>query len=387
MRTKPLLIKKVEFFAVGDPNLHRPRWAEYCGNICTSDIICKITTLDGYEGIGGTIGYTENRFDVSALEVAKLFVPGILGKSALDREAIWAHMAYRPTAFKLPTISIIDIALWDIVGKYANLPIYQMLGGARDKIPAYASTPLFDTYEEYFAYIDDCLEQGFTAVKIHPPACFERDMPLVDAIQEKYAGRMKFMLDSDCQYNREQALKMAQKLSDYDWLWFEAPLPDRDMVGYKYIMSKTSVAINTGGWVQTSLMDINEGLKQDAWTDVRTDVTINGGFTPSVKIMHLCEAYNKRCELQSWGTPIVQAANLQLALAYHNCSFYEQPYPYENFEFDTKTVIRIDKEGFAHAPKGNGLGVEMDWDAVQRLSFASYNSELDEVLNDPRLAK
>lgn len=384
---KPLIIKRVEFFAVGDPNLHRPRWADYCGNICTTDVICKITTEDGYEGIGGTIGYTENRFDPSALEVAKLFVPGLIGKSAIDREAIWAHMAYRPTAFKLPTISVIDIALWDLVGKYARLPIYQMIGGARDKILAYASTPLYETHKEYFDYIDDCMKQGFTAVKIHPHAQYDSDVLLVDAIQKKYAGKMKFMLDSDCQYNREEALKMALKLSDYDWLWFEAPLPDRDITGYKYLMSKASVPVNTGGWVQTSLMDINEGLKQDAWTDARTDVTVIGGFTPTIKVMHLCEAYNKRCELQSWGTPLVQAANLHMALAVHNCSFYEQPYPYENFEFDTKTVFRIDKDGFVHAPQGHGLGVEMDWEAVEKLCFARYDSNTDEVLKDARLAK
>ena len=165
---KTLVVKKVEFFMTGDENAYRPRWAQYLNDIFTTNTICRITTEDGYVGIGGTITYCEERFDPSMMETGILYVPGLIGKSALDREAIWSWMAQRPTLIPLPAISMIDIALWDIVGKYAKLPIYQLLGAARDKILSYASTPLFDTDEEYMQYIDTAKKEGFTAIKVHP---------------------------------------------------------------------------------------------------------------------------------------------------------------------------------------------------------------------------
>lgn len=371
---KALTIKKVEFFMTGDPNAERPRWAQYLNDIYTTNTICRITTEDGYVGIGGTITYAEERFDPSMMETGILYVPGLVGKSALDREAIWAWMAQRPTLVPLPAMSMIDIALWDLVGKYAKLPIYQLLGASRDKILSYASTPLFDTNAEYMEYIQNCIDEGFKAIKIHPYTIYSEDVKLVDEIQKRFAGKIEFMLDPDAQYSREEAYKMCNKLEEYNWVWFEAPLPDRDLEGYQYLIQHTHVPISCGGNTLTSLMDINNGIKAGAWTDVRADVTVSGGFTPTKKIVALSEANNMRCEIQSWGATLTQAANLHMMLACSNCTYFEQAFPYEPFEIGSKTVIRTDKEGYVHAPEGHGLGVDLDWDEIERLTIKKYDS-------------
>lgn len=375
---KPLKIAKVEFFMTGDKDAYRPRWAEYLNDIFTTNTICKITTEDGYIGIGGTITYTERRFDPSMMETGILYIPGLIGKSALDREAIWSWMAQRPTLVPLPAMSMIDIALWDLVGKYANLPIYQLLGASRDKIHSYASTPLFDTDEEYMEYIEKCIEEGFTAIKIHPYTKYEKDIKLVDKIQSKYGDKLKFMLDPDAQYSREEAYKMCKKLENYNWVWFEAPLPDRDLEGYNYLIQHTNVPISCGGNTLTSLLDINNGIKAGAWTDVRMDVTVSGGFTPAKKIVALAQANNMRCEIQSWGATLTQAANLHMMLACNNCTYFEQAYPYEPFEIGSKTVIHTDKEGFVTVPKAPGLGIELDWEAIEKLTLKKYDSSKED---------
>lgn len=374
---KALTIKKIEFFMTGDENAYRPRWAEYLEDIYTTNTICRITTEDGYVGIGGTITYTEKRFDPSMMETGILYVPGIIGKSALDRGAIWDWMAKRPTLVPLPAMSMIDIALWDLVGKYANLPIYHLLGAHRDKILSYASTPLFDKDEEYMEYIEKCIEEGFKAIKIHPYTKYEKDIVLVKKIQERFAGRMKFMLDPDAQYSREEALKMCRVLEKYDWVWFEAPLPDRDLEGYRFLVENTNLAISCGGNTLTSLLDINNGIKAGAWTDIRMDVTVSGGFTPARKIVALSEANNMRCEIQSWGATLTQAANLHMMLACNNCGYFEQAYPYEPFEIGAKTVIRTDKDGYVSLTDAPGLGVELDWDKIEELTIRKYDSTED----------
>lgn len=372
---KPLTIKKVEFIATGDNDAYRPRWASYLKDIFTTNTICKITTEDGFVGIGGSITYTELSFDTSLLQTAKLYAPMLMNKSALDREKIFKDLIKRPTLIPLLAISMIDIALWDLVGKYTNLPIYQLLGAYRDKILSYASTPLFDSDDEYLEYIQTCIDEGFKAIKIHPYTIYKDDVRLVDKIQEKFQNQISFMLDPDAQYSLEEAQKMALRLERYGWVWFEAPIADRDLAGYKYLVSNTKIPISCGGNTLTWLLDINNGIKAGAWTDVRADVTVSGGFTPMKKIVALAEANNMRCEIQSWGHTLTQAANLHMMLACSNCSYFEQAYPYEPFELAAKNVIRTDKDGFVRAPKAPGLGIDMDWGEVDKITLEKFTSK------------
>lgn len=374
---KALQIKKIEFFMTGDKNAYRPRWASYLNDIFTTNTICRITTEDGYVGIGGTITYVERKFDKSMMETAKLYVPGLIGESALDREKLWDYMVKRPTLIPLPAISMIDIALWDLVGKYAKLPLYQLLGARRDKILSYASTPLFDTNEEYMDYIKECIDEGFKAIKIHSYTTYKEDAGLIDAIHKKFGKRVEFMLDVDSQYNREEAYKMAIKLQEYGWIWFEAPIPDRDLKGYRYLIENTTIPISCGGNTLTSLMDIKNGIDMGAWTDVRADATVSGGITAMRKIVALSQANNMRCEVQSWGATLTQVANLHIMLSCNNCTYFEQAYPYEPFEFGAKDVLRTDKGGYVNAPTKSGLGIELDWNEIDKYTIEKFDSEID----------
>ena len=89
-----------------------------------------------------------------------------------------------------------------------------------------------------------------------------------------------------------------------------------------------------------------------------------GGFTGGRKAMALVDAERMRCEIMSWGFTLVSAANLHLMLGFDNCTYYEQAVPYDSYEFGMKDVIRTGPDGSVEAPRGPGLGVEIDWDAM-----------------------
>lgn len=370
---KPLKIKRIEVYATGDDRQEKVRWAYYMGPIYTTNIVCRIITEDGYEGYGATIAYTEHDYDLSIAEALKPYMPGLIGRSAMDRDEIWDWMASRPNWMAFPTISVIDIALWDLVGKYSKLPLYQLLGAKRDKLLSYASTPMLDSDDEYIDYIEDCIQHGFKSIKVHSYCLFDDDVRLLTSIQNHFSSRnIDFLLDVDRQYNREEAMKMCKLLESWNWGWFEAPLSDHDLEGYKHLVANTTIPISCGGNSLITLAQIQMGIKERCWTDVRADATVVGGITPMLKIMSLAQANNMRCEVQSWGMTLTQAANLHIMLAHNNCTYFEQAYPYERFETGTKTVIRTDEDGYVHAPTGYGLGIEMDWDIVNETTLKKY---------------
>ena len=106
---------------------------------------------------------------------------------------------------------------------------------------------------------------------------------------------------------------------------------------------------------------------------MRVDATICGGITPLRKIMALAEAFGMDVEIQCWGYTLTQAANLHVMLGYGNCRYFEQPSPYPAFEYGAHDVLRTDRQGFVNAPRGPGLGIELDWPAIEKASILTYD--------------
>lgn len=369
-------IARIELYAMADREAPTIPWADNQEPLLYTNNVVRLITEDGTEGVGATISYTENDFDRCIIEAMRTIVPNLLGKNPLMTEELYAWLMNRCSWGGLPAKSPIDIAAWDIKGKKANMPIYMLLGGARDKMHSYASTPMFDTVEGYFPYIDDCIAHGFTAIKLHCYCVFKKDLALVHAVQERYGkSGIRFMLDTATFYSPEEAMKMAKLLEQYDWEWLEAPVSDYNYKAYQRLVDKTNLEISSHGNCLLTLQEVAYALSNNMWSDVRQDATVCGGITPLNKCFAIAEGHSKRLEIQSMGYTITQAANLHVALAHYNCHYFEQFYPYDSFELGCKTPIRTDKEGYVHAPQGfggAGLGVEMDWDKVKETSIQTY---------------
>ncbi len=102
-----------------------------------------------------------------------------MGRSPLEREALWYRLRKLNTPLVPQAVSLIDIALWDMAARHAGLPLYQLLGGARDKVLAYASTPLLADADAYIRYVAERLEEGFRAIKFHCWCEPSRDLPML----------------------------------------------------------------------------------------------------------------------------------------------------------------------------------------------------------------
>jgi len=374
-----LIIEKVEIFGIG-PDGEMVTWSSLLGLMYEAMVVARITTTNGLVGISGITTYTEHEFDRSVIGSARLLAPFLIGKDAMNIPEIYADLASRYVPLKMPALSLLDIALYDLKAKYEGVPIYKMLGAAKNKIKAYASSPLLDTNDDYIDYVKDMLSKGFNSIKIHPWCVFEKDYELVKVLQEEFKGQdIGWSFDVDAAYSTDNALKMGRLLDKYEWEFFEAPLGDDNFEGYKFLADKLDIDVIPGGNTITSIPLMRHALQYGCWDRSRFDVTGIGGFTAARKAMALSESYNLKAEVQSWGYTLTQAANLHIMLAWHNCDYFEQAAPYEKYEAGAKQVFRPDENGFIHPTDLNGLGVELDWDYLEKFIYSESTINKDGI--------
>jgi L-alanine-DL-glutamate epimerase-like enolase superfamily enzyme len=361
---KDLEIERVEIAVVG-PDTTRYVWASDMGEQFMTNTLVRLTARDGLEGIAAAPSYTEHTYDVSVAETLRPLLPRLIGSSPLTREALWFELQ----SLNLPTapqaLSAIDVALWDLTARRAGIPLYQLLGGARSRILSYASTPGLADPQAYVDFVAKLQAEGFRAVKFHAWCEVERDLAMVRAVHARHGDAgLAFMHDAEQRYDLAGARRAARELEALGFAWFEAPLRDTDLEGYRMLRQHASIPIlPAGNWVM-DLGLLYQGIRLETWSAVRVDVNVVGGITPARKVMALAEAAGMNVELQCWGYTLQQAANLHLMLAYRNCTYFEQPVPYPAFEFGMVDTIRTGADGFVQAPSGPGLGVRVDWPAM-----------------------
>lgn len=367
-------IDRAEVFVVG-PDVERYTWAEGMTGQYMANIILKLTTAGGLEGIAGAAMITPHTFDRAVGETLRWLLPDVIGMTPDEREAAWYRLRTLGTPEVPQARSLIDIALWDMAAKQAGMPLYRLLGGARSKILSYASTPLLKDNAAYIDYIAERQREGYKAVKFHCWCNPNLDLPMCEAAHKRFAGSgIDLMLDVEQRYDRNAALRVGRRLGEMGFGWFEAPLVDTDLDGYRELKHKTTVPIIAAGNTWLDAQMIEQAIRLDCWSAVRVDATICGGITPIRKIMGLAEASGMNVEVQCWGYTLTQAANLQVMLAFGNCTYFEQPAPYPAFEYGSLDVIRTDQEGFVYAPPGPGLGVRVDWEAVKKATVLNYEA-------------
>jgi len=359
-------IERVEVLVVG-PESRRYTWSHDLPEQYQSNTLLRVFTDSGIEGVAGVWNAAAYDYDRYTAESLRHMLPRLIGRDPLEREAIRHDL--RPRVFPTPpgALALIDIALWDIAGKAAGQPLHRLLGGARERIPAYASTSMLDDVAAYMRLIDDLLGQGFRAVKFHTWCLPEKDLELAREARRCHP-EVAFMLDAENNYDREGALRVAQALEALDFVWFEAPLPDHDLDGYRWLGERAGIPIlPSGNWIQ-DLSLFAKAIELGAWKTTRSDVTILGGITPGQQAMAIAATAGMNCELMSWGYTLASAANLHVMLGAANCSYYEQPLPFETFEYGMLDVLRPDADGYVHGPQAPGLGLRVDWEAMASAS-------------------
>ncbi len=336
-------------------------------------------TLTRIRTAGGAEGYY---FGGSA-QTAEVATRLIGGMDALQREAIWYKLLQgqrlERRALDDRNLCAVDCALWDLAGRLVGLPVHKLLGAAREKVPAYASTMCgddipggLDTPESYAAFAKDCQALGYPAFKLHTWMSphgpdLQRDIAACAAVRDAVGPEMKLMLDPHHDYTREEALYLGRALEELDYYWMEEPMNEHSTSSFVWLTEKLDLPICGPETAHGQMYTRAEWIVRGASDLSRVGVGDVGGITPSMKVVHLCEAFRIRCEVHSPG-----AANLQVlgAMAIPG-EFYERGLLHPHVDFDAqkpwlKTVIdAIDHEGNVQIPTGPGLGEEIDWDFIR----------------------
>jgi L-alanine-DL-glutamate epimerase-like enolase superfamily enzyme len=334
-----------------------------------------VVTIDTDEGIQGHafLGSASAGADQFAGQVLKRLKPLILGRNPLDIGAIWLDLWRTVRNVDTRSVCAVDVALWDMAGKVANLPVHRLLGTYRDSAPAYASSAVMADPQ---AYVDEALrfrEAGWTAYKIHPPCQPLRDIEVCAKVKDAVGDSMRLMLDSMWSYSYEDAVRVGRAIQDLNYYWYEDPLAEDDLYAYTKLRPQLHIPILATEHLQGGMYAYTEWIRQQATDMLRGDVALKGGITPMVKIGHLAEAFRMKCEIHHGGNSLNNVANLHLTMAMPNCEYFEVLQPDAAQKHGLVQDIEVDADGNVHAPTAPGLGYEIDWALVERHKVAELH--------------
>ncbi|MGB2827181.1 MAG: enolase C-terminal domain-like protein [Dehalococcoidales bacterium] len=324
--------------------------------------------------VGEHVGGTATEY--SALPT---FVRSLIGRNALEREAIYneAKQALRYQARM--GMSQVDIALWDLAGKFYEAPVYELLGAYRTSLPCYASTYAADSSpgglnspEAYADFGQQCLEMGYPALKLHlwQDAPIERHIETIHAVGKRVGGKMNLMLDPFCAIKTfGEALRVGWACDEERFFWWEDPFQDGGVSAFAHRKLRQLV--------RTPLLQLEHvrGLEQhvdfivaDGTDFVRAQPNYDGGITGVMKIAHAVEGFGLDVELNGQGP-----AQRHLMAAMRNSNYYEMgllhpkvpPFNPPVYKGDYRdSMDAIDENGCIQVPRGPGLGVELDWEYI-----------------------
>jgi len=351
--------------------------------------LVKITTDDGI------VGWGEGLSGPAAALLHEGLAPLLLGQDPMQRNALWErmfHLLYNSTlaaGYGGSAVSAVDIALWDIAGKAAGLPVCDLLGGrVRDRIAVYA-TGLYYTEGEFpDRLLDEArmyVDLGFHGMKTKVGGLSLReDVARVAAIREAIGPDIFLMVDANQAYNAATAIRIGRELEALDIFWFEEPVNARDVDGYLQVKSALGMAL-AGGETLRTRFECRDYIARRALDIIQPDVVNVGGITELHRVAQMANSFGIICNPHVWGSPVMIAASLHVAAAIPPCPPARNVLPYQQepvMEYDrTPSPIRegiatpFDQvDGFLAVPTGPGLGMEIDEGAVVALSVARRKS-------------
>ena len=348
-------------------------------------LFLRLFTDEGVVGLGERpTGHLTNLKSQIALlhDFCERFV---VGESPFDIENLWQRMYasnhdYRhPGMDSTPAISAIEMALWDIVGKAVNQPIYNLLGGrCHQRLRAYAYMPaegIWERPEKAGEVAARLVEEGNSACKLDPFMPYyplPRDFPLKTirhaakifrCIRDAVGDELEVGIGTHGQFSTAGAIRVAKVLEEFDPFWFEEPVPPENVDEMARVAAHTSIPIASGERLATKY-EFAELLEKQAAQIIQLDVGQCGGILESKKIAGMAEAHYAMIAPHMYVGPVAAAAAVQLDTCSPN--FLIQEYNGN----DLHAEIFVDpiefRDGYIAPPEGPGLGVELDEKVVER---------------------
>jgi L-alanine-DL-glutamate epimerase-like enolase superfamily enzyme len=305
------------------------------------------------------------------------YARGLLtGKNALDRPELTSQwVPARRRRGQSSYAAAIDNCLWDIVGKVANLPVYQLLGAYRHRVLAYASSQHLKTVEDFVESVKKCKAEGFRAYKIHPPqggpyqsSDYKLDMEVCRAVRKTAGDDFTLLMDPVGVYTRQEAMALGRLLDELKFAAFEDPIPTKDIEGLVELTRALDTPIHIGEFI-FSIYDFPEYIRRGATDVVRFIVDNVGGITGGMKLAAMSECFGMECAPHNWGDTLDHAVHFHCELAMPNNLWFEMTVPQGVYDAPyMKDHIRVAEDGYVYAPAKPGLGYEIDRHALDNLT-------------------
>lgn len=326
-------------------------------------VLLRIDTEEGISGWGDAFAYGVPLATKAALD--HTIAPLLLGRDAAQIAALsyflqhsnhlWGR--YGVTLF---AISGVDIALWDIAGKAAGLPLHRLLGGARrEQIPAYASLFRYGDAERVAARTRQALDDGFTHIKLHEIRESE-----VRAARDACGDGVPLMVDTNCPWTPLQAREMAQRFQSYDLHWLEEPLfPPEDFASLARLQREVGIPLAAGENACTAF-EFQKMIAADAVTYLQPSVTKVGGISEFRKVLALAEAHGRAVAPHTpyFGPGLL--ASLHLLATMGDDSLVEI-LCVDGLEATPYGEATATRDGMLQVPQAPGLGIDPDPDVLK----------------------
>lgn len=336
----------------------------------------RVDTDEGIHGVGELFCVGA---DKCVLDMVDYVSEWVLGQDPLDRDRIQKRILFYsrfPGGAILNTVaSAIDLALWDIAGKVAGLPVYKMLGAVRDKVPVYCHAYGKNSKESLEALYPKMEKYGYFACKTlvpslgyFPNAKAERD------IDEMFSG-MRSALGDDFEigidmaskiYEPIQAKRCIQAIEPYRPFFAEEPIRPDNMENWKEVGEGRKVPIATGEQIFTT-WDYERLLKLHAVDILQPDILLSGGFTGMLKIAAMAEPSFRNISPHNPLSSLANCINVHFCMCVYNTTFLENEPREEGMDKDLFTTVLHVKDGYIQPGEGAGWGMDLNYEYLKSL--------------------
>lgn len=361
----------------------------------------KVSSSDGVVGWGEAYAGSLHPEVVSAM-LSDVGERHLVGHSPFEIERFW-RSAYsrgftqRPDVSLQGVMSALEMACWDIVGKSLGRPVYDLLGGrVHERLRSYSY--VYPKHgDQTNVYLDpqlaakravEMVERGFTAIKFDPagpytalggyqpsPRRVDLSVEFVRQIREAVGDRADLLFGTHGQFSASGAIRLATRLTPYDPLWFEEPVPPDDLAGLARVVASTSIPIASGERFTTK--SEFAGLLRAGVDILQPNLGRAGGILEGKKIAAIAEAHNAQIAPHLYCGPIVGAANIQLATCSPNFLILEGLDDWSGFTADLLHTPITWEDGYVVPPTAPGLGVELNEDVARAHPYIGDGLHLD----------
>ena len=290
--------------------------------------------------------------------------PLLEGADPFQRGAVLARAwgAFR-VGMPFPAIGLADVAMWDLCGQATGRSISELAGRQQQRLKGCASAPPVSDPADAAAMTAELLDEGFKAIKLHACGDVQADIAVCEAVRDAAGESVDLMMDAMGIYGRHTAARLGQCLDDLEYRWYEDPLSDRDLEGWRELRGAVQTPLAGVDAVRFTTNEYARPVAEGAFDIVRMDAARNG-ISQLSALARLAEAFGVGCEGHAFGPALAQAANLQAGLSAESARYCELPVPLGALDYGVISGLTLDAEGYVRAPDGPGLGLEVDVKAL-----------------------